>query len=339
VVIGTSDRSDIDFSLKKYDEISDLKINSKQMKRLKEANFSINQAIAEDPSNFMIKQYRETVDTNAVNCLISLGNFLVKSSSDNINHFFQSLNNSYDSLNLFGHNFKRKEKVNYLIRYFLNKNLPDIPYAITTSIANNLVLLTLKEHLRNNFDQLTKFISENLNFDITYPFISWLDGWEEDGVNIEQWQRRGIFSEYLPKNTLYIKQIQKMSQIIDLIATISRENDLKKYDIFFDCDDNKIYISGEKISSNNLPTVTRTLELLEKIFEHADDFTIANSELSSVSYFQDRNELQSKIISPLKILIQKKFGKLFNLKITGGLREFKVSYFPSNVRIGLLKRT
>ena len=337
-IIGTSDRNDIDFSLQKYDQISDyFKINKKNIANIKASNFTLNQKIINRPSSFVLKKYREAIDANAINCLMSLANLLQSSSPENIESFFTSFNNAYNSLSLIGNNFKRKEKVANYIRYYFNKFLPDTPFAISTSIANNIVLFTLKEHFRDHVDGLLQKLEKELDFEITFPYISWIDGWEEKGTNIEQWENAKICSPKFPKNSLYVKHIEVLSDNVETKIVHTREKIINRYDILFDLDDNKIYLSGEKINSSDLPTTKRTLELIDKMISY-DKLSVSNHNLTIISYFQDRNELQSKIISPLKALVKKKLGVILNLRIHGTLIDFNVSYFPSNLSIGLLKR-
>lgn len=338
IVIGTADRSDIDFRLHSYDHVPDTFLfDKKDISNLRNTGFVFN-TLKEFDNNYVTDQYRRAIDASAIASTIFMGHFLKDDSDTNQNKFFHSLNNSYNSLGLIDDKFSRKAKVSVFIQEFFYTNLPDIPFALTTSIANNLVLFVLKEHFRNNLNKLIDHLKNKLNFAISYPYISWRDGIEKNGLVIEQWEDHGISSGYFPDNSLYLKILNSLDSTSEVRYVDTKESLINaNFDIIFNKDDKKVLIKGQKLTSKDLPSIPATNQLIDILLSKCD-LIVDSIELPKQSYFQDRNELQSKIVSPLKELTEKYLGKTLNIKITGEITKFKVSLLPSNLSIALLKR-
>jgi len=336
-IIGTSDRSEIDFTLSKYDHISEsVAVDQNYLDKIRAADFQIEDKKTE--KFCVLDSYRQAINASSISCLSSLGESFENANTEKLNACLESFNNAFNSLNLVGSNFKRKNKVADFIKYYFDKNLPDTPYALTTSIANNLILLTIREHMKPHLRNLKKFLDESLDFEISWPYVSWIDENDDKGLKIEQSYLENIYCDKLPQNSLILKELDKLEDTIDTNSINSKEEVIGQFDLLLDGDDKKIYIGKKKIDSKSLPTSARTIELLDLLFS-SEEMSLKNNKLPDISYFADRNELQSKIISPLKILIESELSVILNLKISGTITDFSVSLFPSNIKIGLIKRT
>ncbi len=337
VIVGTSDRYDIDFSLRKYDEVENIfSITDADVLRLEKA-FCLDNKTKDGFPVALRKSYYSAVNVTGLATVIAVGKFIENPNMENQKMCLQLLNSSYDIINLFGQNFIRKDKVHSLIKKYFHEVLADMPFAITTGITNNLLLVTPRESVRDTLPGLEKYLKSRLNFDISFPFISWTDENDAEGVVIEKWCEYNLSPSYVPKNCLYLYTIRPQEMIPEVIAIDNRELLENDFDILFDEDDKKIYIKGVKVTSRELPTVAATISLFGQLMI-SDNFVVKSDDLPNQSYFLDRNELQSKIISPLRIYVEKSLGKHLNLKINGRLSEFKVSIFPSDIKIGFIKR-
>lgn len=338
VIIGTSDRKDIDFSLRKYDEISvPLKINKREINSFERRGFVVPQKSKKDINDFILNKYRESINASALNCTFLLGKMIDEPDFEKLDSCFTAFNDAFSTICLVSNEFKRKNKVaNYLQSFFYEK-CPDLKYALATSIANNIVILFPREHFRGKLPELKKYLEEKIDFEITYPYISWIDNFEEEAERIEQWRKKKIYSDILPKDSLVIKIMEKTSDKVVTKSISSKERLIKILDICFDLDENKVFCRGEKMNSKDLPSSSATIELFNAIIKNQGS-CVKNKKLSHLSYFNDRNELQSKIISPLKNLCLKKCNSILNLKIHGSYTSFDICYYPSNLKIGLIKR-
>jgi hypothetical protein len=337
VTIGTSDRYDIDFSIRKYDEVGDIfPITNSDVA-------SYNKAFGTSKSNddnFMAKlkqDYFNTIGSTGLAVAITIGKSVEGYSSETLRSCLRLFDSSYDLVNLFGQNYKRKNVVHTLVNKYLSNSMPDMPFAIATGVTNNLSIITVKEYSRDIMTELGKYLKSNLDFDISYPYISWLDDNDEDGSVIEKWDNAKIRPKYIPSDCLYLYSVNFIDKTTNVKSVDNRDGLENNFDILFDEDDKKIYIKGKKITSNELPTVKATISLLDQIV-NSDNFEISSDKLPNLSYFHDRNELQSKIVSPLKIIAEQKLGKHLNIKISGSLSEYKIILYPSDISIGIIKR-
>ncbi len=338
IIIGTSDRRDIDFDLHNYDTIFEaFAINESDIEKMRSIGFNLGER-SNDYNHWVVDRYRDAADASAVASVIYMGNYLREDTKANRIKFFHALNNSYDSLGLVDDNFSRKAKASVFIKDYFYTELPDTPFAITTSIANHIILFVSGEHIRDKFDDLVETLNKKLGFVISYPYVSWRDGIEEAALKIEQWDQRGIFSDYLPVNSIYGVKLSALStdpkvEYLGQADSLS----LNDYDLIFNADEKRILINGIRVASNELSSVVATNMLMNAILE-SPELRVHNTELPDLSYFQDRNELQSKIISPLRAISEKYLHKSLNIKATGQILDFSVSLMPSDLDLILIKR-
>jgi len=66
--------------------------------------------------------------------------------------------------------------------------------------------------------------------------------------------------------------------------------------------------------------------------------SVPNSQLPESFYSQDRNEMQSKIVSPLIKVIKARTKRNLPLKVSGGLVEFRMKLDPSDLDIRVLNK-
>ncbi len=337
VIIGTSDRYDIDFSLRKYDEVGNIfSITNEDVTKF-DKGFGLDEPEIDDFPAALCKSYFDVASTTGLATVIAVGKFIKDPSIENQRICLQLFNSSYDMINLFGQNFSRKNKVHSFVKKYYYEVLSDMPFAITTGITNNLALVTPKESSRQDLSALVGYLERKLGFDISYPYISWIDDSDNKGAVVEKWDDQGIQAAYIQRNCLNLYSVHTMDVIPMVTAIDNREGLEKTYDILFDEDDKKIFINGKKVTSKELPTVAATLSLFN-LLTQTEDFEISSEKLPDQSYFQDRNELQSKIVSPLRIYVEKELNKHINLKISGTLSEYKVTLFPSDISVGVIRR-
>lgn len=71
---------------------------------------------------------------------------------------------------------------------------------------------------------------------------------------------------------------------------------------------NKIYINGRKLTSEDLHSQTGTVDILKILMENIGK-DISNKELPVSSYSKNKNDMLGKIVIPLIELIEKETGK------------------------------
>jgi len=71
---------------------------------------------------------------------------------------------------------------------------------------------------------------------------------------------------------------------------------------------NKIYINGRKLTSEDLHSQTATVDILKILIENIGK-DISNKSLTVSSYSKNKNDMLGKIVIPLIELIEKEIGK------------------------------
>jgi hypothetical protein len=100
---------------------------------------------------------------------------------------------------------------------------------------------------------------------------------------------------------------------------------------------NKIYLDGEKLTSQDLHSQSATIEIMKYLMQHLGK-DIPNKELPLSSYSKNKNEMVSKIVIPLLDLVEKKTKKKLPLICKGSLYDFYMKLNPSDIEIAIISR-
>ena len=200
----------------------------------------------------------------------------------------------------------------------------------------NILVFAPPKKVREKIFELTEELQKNYDSKIHIDFASWRDGWGKDGIKVEQFVSKGVFSEFIDKNS---RQLISWNKTGGLSRTVINdiEEGREKYNLLLDKSSNEIYIKGEKFSSKELPSKKATIEILEFLLNNSQR-SIANKQLPESSYAKYRNELQGKIITPLNKLLKEKTGMDLGLRIFGKLRTFYLEFNPKDLKIGLIDK-
>ncbi|MFA6255525.1 MAG: hypothetical protein WC675_05940 [Patescibacteria group bacterium] len=212
----------------------------------------------------------------------------------------------------------------------------------SSKVASKLVgggkggdLLAVAEQgtVSKNFAEHLKQWEHDLGRKLVVDYVSWQDGFESEGLKVEQCLVKNIQPDFIEDSfitaTIYgggliVKKNISNKKINELIETA---------DLFLDYHANKIYIVGKKLNSGDIHSATQTLEVLKLLLEKNNQ-SVFSDQLPASSYV-DRNEMQSKVISPLKNSFKKYTGKNLPLTISGGLgSKFTISFkLAKNIKI------
>lgn len=108
-------------------------------------------------------------------------------------------------------------------------------------------------------------------------------------------------------------------------------------DIIIDTINNKLYIAGKKLDATQMHSQNMTVEILSRLLDHMDD-ELPNTEFPPSSYTKQKNEMTSKVVSPLKKVIKSALGKELPLICSGQLYKFTLQLKRSDIRFGMIKR-
>ncbi len=108
-------------------------------------------------------------------------------------------------------------------------------------------------------------------------------------------------------------------------------------DIMINTIENKIYIWWKKLTSKELHSQSMTIELLTKLLQQPKQ-TLYNQDLTPSSYSKNKNDMNSKIIIPLKRVIKKRLGKALQLSCMWQLHHFFIERDPNNIKIAIVQQ-
>lgn len=201
------------------------------------------------------------------------------------------------------------------------------------------ILFALAYHgLRDQIHRVITTMRRETKEDIWLDYASWLDGIEEEGAKIEQHLAEGIYSPFISEGSMSLKSYTKEGVAQTELTSLEEfEKERSKIDLLIDQIASDIYICGRKLTSKELPSSSATEEILTILLENLGK-SIANDKLPESSYSGDRNEMQSKIVTPLVRAVKKYTGKTLPLRITGGLTDFRLKLEPSDLDIRVLNK-
>lgn len=285
------------------------------------------------------KIWQEYINTLIVNSLQNYCNFKTifqkGFSTDLLQELAESLNKEQHLFYLLNLSFQTIENLCSILQKIIRQH--GVEDTITaakisgTIHRGDIVFLVTSHHIRPKIETIINSLKSEFGEEINLDYASWLDGYGKEGVKIEQFWKKNIYSNVIPENSFVLKEYQKgtVSTYLVLAEKIKNEN----YDLFLDTIKKKIFVLGKPITSKQLPTQAATIEIIALLLERLKP--ISNKSLPPSSYRSYRNEMQGKIAHPLSKLTQ---GKV-KLVLEGSLLDFLVKLEISpGIKIGLLEK-
>ncbi len=213
-----------------------------------------------------------------------------------------------------------------------------LPY---TSNPNYISLIFWKNievysHKFIHFDnyQIRK-INQEENLQLSLDFASDQDWFEIQWLQLEQWKEQKQYSHFCSEYKIKTFIKNKISE-----ESIDYNIAIKKNDwLLLDTITNKIYLLWKKLNSKEIRSQSWTIELFKVLLDDNNiGNEIYNSDLPSSSYSKNKNEMLSKIILPLRNVINKKTGKDIKLDCHGSLVNFALKLKNSNIKIHFLEK-
>ena len=164
-------------------------------------------------------------------------------------------------------------------------------------------------------------------------YCNWLDWIEKEWLKLEQDLEKKVYSEFINENNLILINSKWNKKII---SNDFLENSETNNWLFLDLTKNKVFLNWNKLTSKELKSQNTTIEVLLKLLENKWEF-VSNKELSLSSYSTNKNDMSSKIISPLQKLIKKENNINFKITITWTHSDFKMKLEESILQINIIR--
>lgn len=191
---------------------------------------------------------------------------------------------------------------------------------------------------RKSAEELVKELQSTLNAEIQLDYASWIDGYGKDGIRIEQQLEAQRYSPFVSVGTVYVRHLNEQGHLhTDLYTKEEFESLRATDDVIFDAVKKEITVRGERLTSSELHSTSATIQLMQYLIERPDQ-AVKNSQLPDSSYARDRNELQSKILSPLLKAVQARTDRVFPIAIHGGLTDFTVTLTSKQMEVEIVSK-
>jgi len=204
--------------------------------------------------------------------------------------------------------------------------------------GGNLLFVAPQGNIQNYISELYQKLHVRINPFVSFNYASWLDGYEKKGITLEQHLGKKVFSSFVTKGMVSLREWGPSFRQSHHAYSIEEFDEKRKLiDLLLDPFEKKICIMGNCLTSKQLRTSKTTIDIMKILLVNFGKNVKAID--LPVSNYIDRNEMQSKIVSPLKHTIKKLTKKDLPLSIQGGLRKnFMIRLDSSNLIIALVEQ-
>ncbi len=158
-----------------------------------------------------------------------------------------------------------------------------------------------------------------------------LDGLAYEWCKIEQDVNENKYSEFLDGRNCIIKRTNWKIVIGDCNKLVENQ---KKW-LLLDVMNNKIYLDGKKLTSQDLHSQSATIEILKMLLWNPGK-EISNKDFPVSSYSKNKNDMLWKIVLPLISLVEQKTKKKLPLVCKGSLYDFTMRLDICDIEMTIL---
>lgn len=283
--------------------------------------------------------YMDALKISSLEILLNFREVFEKGLSEKaMRGFFLSVNRYQDLLNVIISHSAAIEAIENRLKQTLFGYRDE--FGVGTKISGgglkgDVLFVTAYHGIRDNLGKILDELGKEFSLNISLDYASWLDGIEDDAVIIEQDLSAKIYSSFISPGCTFVKHYSSSGYThTDLYTPEEFERQKGMMSLLLDPIQNEIWIRKILLDSKVIPTSTATIKILKILLENLDK-DVKNEKFPNSSYASDRNEFQSKIISPLTKAVRKHLKKEFGTQIHGSLDEFtvKLNQLPFSVHI------
>ena len=202
----------------------------------------------------------------------------------------------------------------------------------TGRIGGSLFFVMKKGRSRATMDKVLEQLQADGHI-VSLDYASWRDGYSTDGIRVEQYLTDKIYSQYTREgDVLYTDSFGK-SYSWDYDTILKNESGSLLLDTIW----GRIYLQGTKLTSKDIHSQNTTIDMLKLLLANIGK-EISNSRLPISTYSQNKNEILSKIILPIKKITKERFGKEIALTCVGWITQYYLKLdTDESIKIGLIR--
>lgn len=205
--------------------------------------------------------------------------------------------------------------------------------------GGDMLFIAPQGYLQENLESFTMLLRTHISPLVRIDYSSWLDGEETGGVRMEQNFGSGCYSQFVTEGAVSMLEWRSNETTpTRRVYSIEAYDKVRgQIDLLLDDVNQKVCIRGSCLNSKQIKSGRATIEILKILLNKYGQEVPATSLPDST--YVERNEMQSKIITPLVTTFKQCAGKKLPLSLHGGLRKnFTIKLQPSNIVIGILER-
>jgi hypothetical protein len=217
-------------------------------------------------------------------------------------------------------------------REFSDEKISIIPFN-TGKIWGSLFFVMKKWYgIRTLEKSLSKLNASGHNISLYHA--SWRDGSPSDGVRLEQYISKWVYSQYTKKWSVYYRDSHGRSYCSDYDLIVKNE----RKGILLDTISGRVYVQWDKLTSKDIHSQNTTIDMLKILLENISE-EISNAKLPVSTYSQNKNEIIGKVILPIKKIAIQYFQKELSLFCSGGITAYYLRLEKDDeIPIGIIER-
>ncbi len=163
---------------------------------------------------------------------------------------------------------------------------------------------------RETVERLVAYLRDTGYRHARIEYASWRDGTAGEGIRLQQHVRRDIFSEFLSRDLVQLFDTtgRRVVDKYDMLPIHREERTL-----VFDMVRNEVRIDSRILGSKELPSKSGAIAIFSVLIERAGS-DIESRQLGASSYTKNRNEMLSKIITPIQKAVEQSLGERINVE-------------------------
>ena len=280
------------------------------------------------PNTHSWSSYMDALKINSLEILLNFKEVFEKGLSEKVMHdFFISINRYQDLLNVVTFHSAAIESIENHLRQIVFDYGNEYGIGIKTTgggLKGNILFVTAYQGIRDSVNGILDMLSKRLNLKFTLDYASWLDGIEDNPITVEQDLASKIYSQYVSEGSIFVRHFSSTGfNHTDIYTPEHFARQKGAMSLILDPTEHEIWIRKQKLDSRSIHSASATIQVLKTLLDNLGR-EVKNTRLPKSSYAADRNELQSKIISPLNKVLKHQLKKELPVEIHGSLDDFSV---------------
>ena len=280
---------------------------------------------------------------NTLEGIDAFTDLMIEGSSEiSLRRFAKTISTHHQLLRIIGASSRVLDRLRNAFRdatYKAGYELETSAKLIGSGHGGDLLVVTPIGRARELMAKVIKEQRAKLSNEINISYVSWLDGLGKTGSRVEQSLSHKIYSKFVSQHSLQIAHLNRAGLYHHDLYTLEEfHREFPKMDLVCDLRDHKMYLRGEQIQSDELHSAKVSCDILSLLMKQPSKY-VPKDELSVGSYAEDRNTMQSKIVSPINKLVELRLKAKSFVEIHGGLADFSLQLTPGEVDCYIIERS